>query len=107
MHSEVEEPLNIGSSQMVTINELIDMVEAIAGVRLHRKYILNAPKGVRGRNSDNTLIQQKLSWEPSTRLEEGMERTFAWIYEQMTGQPWQQTTLSTPLTPTFASLLPA
>jgi nucleoside-diphosphate-sugar epimerase len=89
MHSAVEEPLNIGSSQMVTIDELVAMVETIAGIKLSRRYILDAPKGVRGRNSENSLIQQKLGWEPNTRLEVGMERTFAWIYEQMTGQSFR------------------
>ena len=106
MHSDVEEPLNIGSSQMVTINELVDMVEAIAGVKLHRKYNLGAPKGVRGRNSDNTLIQQKLGWEPTTRLESGMEHTFAWIYEQMTCQRWQRAYFSLPAYSTFPTTVP-
>ena len=86
MHSAVEEPINIGSSQLVTINQLVDIVENIAGIKLKRNYNLSAPKGVRGRNSDNTLIQQRLAWQPDTRLEDGMERTYRWIYEQMTDQ---------------------
>jgi nucleoside-diphosphate-sugar epimerase len=86
MHSAVEEPINIGSSQLVTINQLVDIVENIAGIKLRRNYNLSAPKGVRGRNSDNTLIQQRLAWQPDTRLEDGMERTYRWIYEQMTDQ---------------------
>ena len=84
MHSDVREPLNIGSDQLVTINQLVDIVEQIAGVKLRRRYKLDAPKGVRGRNSDNTLIQQKLNWAPSIRLEDGMRKTYEWIHEQMT-----------------------
>jgi GDP-D-mannose 3', 5'-epimerase len=84
MHSDVREPLNIGSDQLVTINQLVDIVETIAGVTLKRHYKLDAPKGVRGRNSDNELIQQRLGWAPSIRLEDGMRKTYEWIYEQMT-----------------------
>ena len=83
MDSAVEEPLNIGSDQLVTINQLVDIVEEIAGLKLKRRYKLDAPKGVRGRNSDNTLIKQRLGWAPSLRLEEGMRRTYSWIFEQM------------------------
>jgi nucleoside-diphosphate-sugar epimerase len=83
MDSAVDEPINIGSDQLVTINQLVDIVEQIAGVELKRRYKLDAPKGVRGRNSDNTLIRQRLDWAPSLRLEEGMRRTYAWIFEQM------------------------
>ena len=85
MHSDVPEPLNIGSDQLVTINQLVDIVEKIAGVKLRRKYKLDAPKGVRGRNSDNTLIQQKLAWAPSIRLEDGMRHTYEWIHSEMVG----------------------
>ena len=84
MESEVAMPLNIGSSQMVTINQLVDIVEDIAGVKLTRRYNLNAPKGVRGRNSDNTLIWEKLGWAPSLCLEDGLRKTYDWIYQQMT-----------------------
>jgi len=84
MDSEVGEPINIGSDQLVTINQLVDIVERIAGVRLTRRYQLDAPKGVRGRNSDNTLITRRLGWAPSTRLEDGMRRTYEWIFAQMT-----------------------
>jgi len=84
MHSDVREPLNVGSDQLVTINQLVDIVEEIAGVRLRRRYKLDAPKGVRGRNSDNALIQEKLGWTPSIRLEEGMRHTYEWIRQQMT-----------------------
>jgi len=84
MGSAVPEPLNIGSDQLVTINQLVDIVEALAGVKLRRRYKLDAPKGVRGRNSDNTLISQRLGWAPSIKLEEGMRQTFEWIHSQMT-----------------------
>lgn len=82
-HSDVVEPLNIGSSELVSINQLVDIVEGIAGIRVRRKYKLDAPKGVNGRNSDNTRIQELLGWEPGTRLRDGMERTYAWIYDEM------------------------
>ena len=84
MASDVREPLNIGSDQLVTINQLVDIVERIAGVKLKRRYKLDAPKGVRGRNSDNTLVTQRLGWAPSIRLEDGMRKTYEWIHEQMT-----------------------
>ena len=84
MDSAVAEPLNVGSEQLVTINRLVDIVEGIAGVRLKRRYKLDAPKGVRGRNSDNTRITQQLSWAPTIPLEDGMRKTYSWILEQMT-----------------------
>ena len=84
MEGEVTEPINLGSSQLVTINELVDIVEDIAGVRLERSYELNAPQGVRGRNSDNAFIREKLGWEPSITLEDGLAKTYEWIHEQMT-----------------------
>jgi GDP-D-mannose 3',5'-epimerase len=84
MTSQVDEPLNVGSDQLVTINQLVDLVERIAGVMLTRRYKLDAPKGVRGRNSDNTLIRERLGWAPSVRLEEGLRRTYYWIHQQMT-----------------------
>ncbi len=84
MNSAIEEPINLGSSEMVSINGLVDLVEAIAGIKLERKYDLNAPKGVRGRNSDNTLIRRYLNWEPSISLKQGLEKTYAWIFRQMT-----------------------
>ena len=83
MESDVTEPLNIGSDQLVTINQLVDIVERIAGVSLTRRYKVDAPKGVRGRNSDNRLIQQRLGWAPSIRLEDGMRHTYGWIRAQM------------------------
>lgn len=83
MESNITEPLNVGSNELVTINQLVDIVEEIAGIRLKRNYNLSAPRGVNGRNSDNTLIQQRLNWSPSTPLREGMEKTYAWIYDQI------------------------
>ena len=80
MESQVPEPLNIGSDQLVSVNQLVDIVESIAGVKLLRRYKLDAPKGVRGRNSDNTLVRQRLGWSPSKRLEDGLRETYAWIY---------------------------
>ena len=77
--SDIHEPLNLGSSELVSINQLVDIVEDIAGIKLKRKYNLGAPKGVNGRNSDNTLILEKLGWEPSIKLRDGMARTYAWI----------------------------
>jgi nucleoside-diphosphate-sugar epimerase len=82
MHSEIEEPINLGSSELVSINGLVDLVEQIVGVKLRRSYNLSAPKGVNGRNSDNTKIQRYLGWEPDTRLRDGMEKTCEWIRDQ-------------------------
>lgn len=81
--SDVVEPLNVGSDELVSINELVSIVENFAGITLKRNYKLDAPKGVRGRNSDNTLIRQKLGWAPSIRLEVGMEKTYRWIHDRM------------------------
>jgi nucleoside-diphosphate-sugar epimerase len=83
LNSDIVEPLNIGSDQLVSINQLVDIVEKIAGVTLKRRYNLDAPKGVRGRNSDNTLIKKLMGWAPSIRLEAGMEKTYKWIYDEM------------------------
>jgi nucleoside-diphosphate-sugar epimerase len=80
--SDILEPINLGSSELVTVNQLVDMVEQIADIRLERRYELDAPKGVNGRNSDNTLIEKLLGWEPSTRLRDGMERTYRWIHDE-------------------------
>ena len=79
MHSEILEPINLGSSEMVTINQLVDIAEKIAGIKLERHYKLDAPRGVAGRNSDNRKIKQYLSWEPSTSLSEGIAATYKWI----------------------------
>jgi len=82
MRSEIREPINLGSSELVTINQLVDVVEEIAGIKLTRRYKLDAPKGVNGRNSDNTRIRSYLDWEPSTRLRDGMEKTYNWIHQE-------------------------
>jgi GDP-D-mannose 3', 5'-epimerase len=81
--SEIHEPLNLGSDELVTINQLVDIVEDIAGIKLKRNYNLGAPKGVNGRNSDNTLIQEKLNWAPSIKLRDGLAKTYAWIEDEI------------------------
>jgi nucleoside-diphosphate-sugar epimerase len=83
LNSDILEPINLGSSEIITINGLVDMVEDIAGIKLKRSYNLKAPKGVNGRNSDNTLIQKLLGWEPNVRLRDGMDQTYAWIYDEI------------------------
>jgi len=83
MASEIDEPINLGSDELVTIDRLVDIVEEIAGIRLRRRYDPGAPQGVRGRNSDNTLIRQKLGWAPSIPLREGLERTYRWVFDQL------------------------
>ncbi len=89
MADTVADPVNLGSSELVTINQLVDIVEQIAGTELSRSYDLSAPKGVRGRCSDNTLIQQRLGWEPSTSLREGLEATYRWIHAEMAAS-WER-----------------
>jgi GDP-D-mannose 3',5'-epimerase len=80
------DPINLGSSELVTINGLVDIVEGIAGIELERKYDTSAPQGVRGRNSDNTLIEETYGWEPSISLQDGLEKTYAWVSEQVDKQ---------------------
>jgi nucleoside-diphosphate-sugar epimerase len=82
MNSDITEPINLGSSEMVSINQLVDIVEDIAGIKLDREYDLTAPKGVAGRNSDNALIRKYLAWEPGVSLRAGLEKTYAWIHAQ-------------------------
>jgi nucleoside-diphosphate-sugar epimerase len=77
------DPINLGSAEGVTINQLVDVAESIGGIKLKRSYNLNAPKGVNGRNSDNTLIKKTFGWEPDTKLRDGLELTYKWIYDQM------------------------
>lgn len=84
LESEILDPINLGSAELVTINGLVDIVEEIAGIRLKRNHKLDAPQGVRGRNSDNTMILAALGWEPSLPLKVGMERTYGWIWNEMT-----------------------
>ncbi len=83
MNSNIEVPVNLGSDEMVSINQLVSTVEDIAGVKLKRSYDLSAPKGVRGRNSDNQFISANLGWTPTIKLELGIEKTFEWIYNQI------------------------
>lgn len=78
------DPVNLGRDDLITINQLVDLVEGFAGIELKRHYKLDAPQGVRGRNSDNTLIRQLLGWEPSIPMEEGLRRTYDWIHREMT-----------------------
>lgn len=82
MHSNIYEPINLGSSELVSINQLVDIAEAIAGIKLERHYKLDAPKGVTGRNSDNTKIKGYLGWEPSTKLCDGIAATYKWIEQE-------------------------
>jgi GDP-D-mannose 3',5'-epimerase len=80
--SLIATPINLGSAELVSINQLVDYAEEIAGVKLTRNYKLDAPKGVAGRNSDNTMINRVLGWEPSTTLRAGLEKTYRWIEQQ-------------------------
>ena len=86
MHSEdlIATPINLGSSNLVSINELANMAEEIGGVKLKHDHKLDAPLGVAGRNSDNTMIKQILDWEPDTPLRDGLAKTYAWIEQQYT-----------------------
>jgi len=83
MNSDFNEPINLGSSELVTINQLVDLAESFAGIQLHRNYNLNAPKGVRGRNSDNQLIRDKFGWEPTTSLINGLRLTYDWVEQEI------------------------
>jgi GDP-D-mannose 3', 5'-epimerase len=83
MRSEHREPLNLGQDRLISINQLVDMVAAIAGKRISKRHNLNAPQGVRGRNSDNSRLRQVLGWEPKISLEEGLARTYSWIAGQL------------------------
>jgi GDP-D-mannose 3',5'-epimerase len=86
LHGDYAGPINLGSSELVSINQLVDVVEQIAGVKLKRIYNPSAPRGVNGRNSDNSLIQRVFHWEPCTRLRDGMEKTYRWIYDQISAR---------------------
>jgi GDP-D-mannose 3',5'-epimerase len=83
IESDFSEPINIGSSELISINKLVSLLENISGIKVKRTYDLNAPKGVRGRNSDNSLIKDVLNWEPTIKFENGLVKTFKWIYDQM------------------------
>jgi nucleoside-diphosphate-sugar epimerase len=92
MHSDITEPINLGSDELVTINGLVDVIEKAVGVDLEREYDLTKPQGVDGRNSDNTKIQQELGWEPPTALRDGIEVTAEWIEEQIRRHAEEETT---------------
>lgn len=83
MRSDVREPLNVGSSELVTVNQLVTLLEELAGVTVDREYDHDAPKGVRGRNSDNALVRKHLDWEPTTSLRDGLAPTYAWVRSQV------------------------
>ncbi|MFY9527636.1 MAG: NAD-dependent epimerase/dehydratase family protein [Candidatus Acidiferrales bacterium] len=83
MHSNHREPLNLGTDRLVTINELVDLVCAVAGKHLRKRHDLSKPQGVRGRNSDNSRLRQVLGWEPSISLEEGLAITYKWISNEI------------------------
>jgi nucleoside-diphosphate-sugar epimerase len=86
MASDFQDPINLGSDEMVSINQLVDIAEKLAGIKLERNYQLDAPKGVRGRNSDNTLIKKVLNWAPSISLGRGLEANYKWIYSELEKQ---------------------
>ena len=83
MESDCNVPLNLGSDELVTINQMVTIVEGLAGIKLKRNYMLDAPQGVRGRNSDNTKIRQEIGWAPHISLQNGLEKTYAWIYGEL------------------------
>ena len=83
LRGDSPDPVNLGSSELVSINGLVDIVEDIAGIRCERSYELDAPQGVRGRNSDNTQILETYGWEPSTSLVDGLEKTYRWVFDQV------------------------
>ncbi len=83
MASDYAEPLNLGTDRLVTINELIDLVSDVAGKKLNKQHDLSKPQGVRGRNSDNTLLNRVLGWEPTIQLEEGLKITYRWIESEL------------------------
>jgi nucleoside-diphosphate-sugar epimerase len=83
MQTEEHAPVNVGSTRLVTVDELIDIVAGISGKTVHKRYDLTKPQGVRGRNSDNTRLRSILGWEPQTTLEDGLARTYRWIHDQL------------------------
>ena len=86
MESDIREPINLGSAEQVTINQLVDLVAGIAGIKVEHQYDMSKPQGVHGRNSDNTMIRTRLGWEPGTPLRNGLERTYGWVEAQVKGQ---------------------
>jgi len=85
LQSDHHDPVNLGQDRMVTVNELVDMVAAVAGKAIKKRYDLTKPQGVRGRNADISVMRSVLGWEPQTSLEEGLARTYAWIHQQLKG----------------------
>jgi nucleoside-diphosphate-sugar epimerase len=83
MDSDLSEPVNLGSATLVTIDDLVSIVEEIAGITLERRYKTDAPTGVRGRNSDNTKLRAAIGWEPSTTLRDGLDVTYRWVRDQV------------------------
>jgi nucleoside-diphosphate-sugar epimerase len=83
MQTDHHDPINLGQDRLISVNELVEMVARIAGKNIHKRYDLTKPQGVRGRNSDNTRLRQVLQWEPRITLEEGLERTYEWIHDQL------------------------
>ena len=83
LENDFTEPVNLGSEEMVSINQLVEIVEEIAGIKLEREYDLMAPQGVRGRSSDNTLLRKTYGWEPQISLREGLEKTYRWIFDEI------------------------
>ena len=83
MHSDHREPLNLGQDRMISVNELVDIVANVAGKTIRKRYDLTKPQGVRGRNSDNTRLREVLKWEPAITLEEGLDRTYHWIAQEI------------------------
>jgi len=96
MHCDdlIATPINLGSDFLISINDLVSLAEKIGGIKLDRKYDLDAPKGVSGRNSDNTFIKQVLGWEPGTPLKDGLKKTYVWIEEQYMARKAGQRTVS-------------
>ncbi|HXW45084.1 MAG TPA: NAD-dependent epimerase/dehydratase family protein [Streptosporangiaceae bacterium] len=86
LQGDLATPVNLGSPELVSVNQLLDVIEEIAGVRMKRRYNLGAPAGVRGRRSDNALLRSAFGWEPSIRLREGMAETYRWVYDQVSAR---------------------
>src|SRR2546430_9888032 len=83
MDSDDRKPINLGTEHLVTVNELVDLVCGIAGKHLRKQHDVSQPQGVRGRNSDNSRLRKVLNWEPKTRLEDGLKRTYPWIWSRL------------------------
>ena len=90
MDSDFIGPVNIGSEEMVRINDLVEITAKVAGKAVSRRHVMNAPLGVRGRNSNNDIVREKLGWDYTMTLEEGIDKTYAWINEQVRNQNNEQ-----------------